>query len=323
MIQKGIFNISQLILKIDKGKGLKNQAVSISLYKEAGALEKEKAARTQEFILENFSFADGSYKKTHRERFNDFDDKILDYLKNNFPVEKTCRVHDLAASDGRTALDFFNKLEKTFPALDFFASDKNIFVEIFADKKNGNRKIIKDSNGRVLQLVFPPFVLNRYSPKRALAYKIKKILLYPINLLLILLFLNPFWQKIFFKINPEKKEKIALISEDVRLMEKLKNNFHFVEYDIFKKSFGKFEIIRAMNILNPSYFSRIEIKKIADNILSSLEENGLFITGSNQNAGSEVRGEIFIKKNRRFNSVLKIGNGATFRDVLLLSEQTD
>ncbi len=323
MFQKGIFNISQLILKIDKKEELKNQAVSIYLYKEAGAIKKEKAARAQELILENFSFADGSYKKTHQERFENFDKKVLAYLKNNFSAEKICRVHDLAVSDGRTALDFFNKLGDIFPALDFYASDKNIFVEIFADKKNGKKKIIKDLSGHILQFVFPPFVLNRYSSKRALAYKIKKIFLYPINFLLILIFLNPFWQKIFFKINPKKREKIALISGDVRTTEKLKNNFHFIEYDIFKKSFGKFEIIRAMNILNPSYFDKTELKKIAGNILSSLEENGLFITGSNQNAGSEVRGEIFIKKNRRFDSVLKIGDGAAFRDVLLLLEQTD
>ncbi|HTW96821.1 MAG TPA: hypothetical protein VMD74_04165 [Candidatus Methylomirabilis sp.] len=301
---------------MDSASGLKNQPIAIDLYAQLADLPTEKRGRAEELILENFSFADGSYKKTHMSRFADFDREILEYLASRQDRNKLTRVHDLATSDGRTALDFFLGLEKKFPRLDFTASDKNISVFVFSDQRNNGRKIIKDREGKILQFIFPPFVLNVYSAKRAFGYKIKRVVFYPVNFILTKILLWPGWQKFYFHTTDNAAE-IKLIDQGVLAAVAAKTNFHFLAYDLMAKKMGDFEIIRAMNILNPSYFSAAEIKQIAANIFSSLAENGWLIVGSNHDADSAVNGDLFLKKDGRLEAVKKFGTGAPFREIIL------
>lgn len=265
----------------------------------------------------NFAFSDGSYKKTHSNRFDDFDEKIISYLKKNLTKDKKYKFHDLAISDGRTSVDLFSKLEKIFPSLDFFASDKNMFAYAFYDIRNKSRRIIKDENGKILQIVVPPFVLNVYSPKKALRFKIKKALLYPVNFILLNLLLIPFIRNIFIKNIGGEKQKITLIQNRALDLINSRENFHVASYDMFQKNPDEFDIIRAMNVLNFSYFTNDEVKKIISNILSSLKEGGLFIVGSNKAAATPVNGDLLIKKNGRFESLEKFGEGAPFREIIL------
>jgi hypothetical protein len=317
MFQTGIFNLSQLSSKLEKNLGPKNQPIAIDLYAQINELEPRQQGLAEEMILENFSFSDGAYKKTHAGRFDDFDEKILAYLEKNLAQDRPYKIHDLAISDGRTSYDFFLKLEKKFPTIDFCASDKNILVDVFPGVKNKTRKIVTEAGGKILQIIFPPFVLNIYSSKRALAFKIKKALFYPVNFILAQFFLVPLFRNILIKIDADKKQTIALVKKQVLDLAKTKSNFHLLGYDIMKKGFGEFEIIRAMNILNPTYFSSAEAKKIMANIFSSLKEGGLFIAGSNTNAASPVAGDLFVKKSGRMESLMKFGGGAPYREIIL------
>jgi CheR methyltransferase, SAM binding domain len=316
MFQAGIYNISQLSLYLDNPTRLANRPVAIDLYNQVGQLEPKKQGLAEETIL-NFAFSDGSYKKTHAQRFDSFDEKIIAYLEKNLDRNKNYKIHDLAVSDGRTSLDLFLKLEKIFPHLDFFASDKNIFVYIFPDTKNKSRRIAKDENGKILQITIPPFVLNLYSPKRAPRYKIKKAILYPINLILLRLLLVPLFRSLFIKTDETAGQKVILLQNKVLEMTKAKSNFHVNSFDMFQNNPEKFDLIRAMNVLNETYFSREEVTKIAANIISSLPEGGYFIAGSNKTAGTEVNGELMIKKDGQLQSLMKFGNGVQFRDILL------
>jgi hypothetical protein len=322
MFQLGIFNISQLNSVLENSAGAKNQPIAIDLYGQIADLPPEKQETAAEIILENFSFSDGSYKKTHAGRFDDFDEKIIAYLAKNITPNKKYKIHDLAVSDGRTSLDFFSKLEKIFPSLDFTASDKNMFVDVFPDAKNKSKKIVKDGEGKILQIIFPPFVLNIYSSKRAFAFKIKKVFLYSVNFFLTLIFLIPPFRNFFFKIDENKKQRLALLQNKVMALAKSKNNFHLASRDLFQAASGEFDTVRAMNVLNPSYFNSREVKKIISNIFSSLANGGFLIIGSNKNAGSEVNGDLFVKKNKRLESLLKFGAGAPFREIILLAKSS-
>jgi hypothetical protein len=316
MYQLGIFNISQLISILNKGGNKRNQPVAIDLYTQINELDPEKQEQSEEIILENFSFSDGSYKKTHSGRFDEFDEKIINRLKDSFGTERKLLVHDLAVSDGRTSFDFFSKLQKIFSNLDFFASDKNMFAYVQTSFKNEERKMVTDEAGKILQIIFPPFVLNFYSSKRAWRFKIKRAILYPINFIIINLFKAAFVRNIFFKAGGEKK-KITLLQNKTIDLTRSKNNFHIQGYDLFQENPDKFDIIRAMNVVNLSYFTAKEIRKIAYNILNSLKEGGLFVVGSNKAAATPVNGDLFIKKNGRLESLEKFGDGAPFREIIL------
>ncbi|HTX86738.1 MAG TPA: class I SAM-dependent methyltransferase [Candidatus Nanoarchaeia archaeon] len=319
MYQSGIYNISQLSADLKTIPFIATKPVAIDLYAQTRQLNPEQRQAAEERIL-NFAFSDGSYKKTHSRRFDDFDDQVIAYLQKNLDRGKKYKFHDLAVSDGRTSRDFYLQLEKIFPALDYYASDKNMFVDIFPDRKNKIRRIAKDEKGKILQIILPPFVLNIYSPKRALRFKIKKAILYPINLILAKLLLWPPALELFIKIDPAEKRRIALISGEARELAATKNNFHLQSFDLFQKSPDKFDLIRAMNVLNISYFTPAEVKKIAANIFASLAEGGLFIVGSNLSAGTPVNGDLLLKKNGQWQSVLKFGRGTNFREIILSAQ---
>jgi hypothetical protein len=317
MLPKTILNLSQLLSTLETNSGPKNKPISICLYTQLDGLPPEKRDRAEEMILENFSFADGSYKKTHACRFDEFDNQIIALASQQFDKAKKIKIHDLAVSDGRTSLELFFKLGKVFPELVFYASDKNMSVNVFSDSQTEAKKIITDGQGKILQIILPPRVLNIYSSKRAWAYKIKKACLHPFDFFLTIFLLIPTFRKLFFKIDDSKKQTIVLAKKEVLEMTAAKNNFHLSEYDLFEKNSDQFGLIRAMNVLNPSYFSPEEAKKIITNIISSLAEGGLFAVGSNKEAASPVNGDIFAKKNGHFESLAKFGSGANFRNIML------
>jgi chemotaxis methyl-accepting protein methylase len=316
MYKTGIYNIGQLSSSLPEKSFLTSQPIALDLYMQTDKLDQTKRDLIEEKIL-NFSFSDGSYKKTHSHRFTAFDEKIVAYLEKNLAKDKKCRIHDLGVSDGRTSLELFLLLEKIFPEFDFYASDKNMFVQVFFDKKNKGRRIIKDEDGKILQIIIPPFVLDVYSQKRSLSFSLKKTLLYPVNIILTKLLLIPLFRNLFFKINETEKQKIPLLQNKVLELVKVKNNFHLLSYNLFQKMTDEFDIIRAMNVINLSCFNEAEAGKITANILFALREGGIFIVGSNKAAGSEVNGDLMIKKNGRFESLLKFGNGAQFREIIL------
>ena len=66
--------------------------------------------------------------------------------------------HDCGVSDGRTALDFFEKMVLVFPDIQYFASDYNPSVFVL---EKGNLKVIMSHTGKIIEILFPPFVFNK------------------------------------------------------------------------------------------------------------------------------------------------------------------
>ena len=130
MLKTGIHSLRDLI----SGKGdstlfrkeLKN--VSISLYG-AACSEKNADTLTQRILL-LFSDARGAYKRTYAKRFDSFDQKVCEILRQNRDSIECIKAHDVGVSDGRTSVDFFNKLHALFPQIQFAASDYNPTIKI-------------------------------------------------------------------------------------------------------------------------------------------------------------------------------------------------
>jgi hypothetical protein len=268
----------------------------IGLYEEALKTETLDDAQWQERILEPFAVRNAVFKRTARERFSDFDDATIQVLRNQQLLRRACTVHDLAVSDARTACDLFDKLVPEFgDALEFYATD--ICLKVSAIRQPGGRlTLVVDPSGRLLQIVFPPFVLPVSTSE--------PWVLYPLNRVLRAVLLRTEARKLLsiLRERPDEVEQreILLLCREAREHLARYQNFHVETYDMLEPPGRKFEIVRAMNIFNRTYFSDAVLARAVDKVVESLSEGGIFVTGSNQDAGTTVNGSIYRKSGGRF-----------------------
>src|SRR5205823_2012033 len=97
------------------------------------------------------------------------------------------------------------------------------------------------------------------------------------------------------KSNEVRAKKIYLINKKCRELSERGSNFTFEQYNVLQPINRRFDMVRAMNILNPGYFSEQEIRRILESVYSSLRAGGLFVTGSNEGRDSEVEGGIYLR----------------------------
>src|SRR5713226_7042803 len=148
----------------------------IGLYEEVIAVNGTKDNPWQEWILDPFAVKNAVFKRTAKNRFNEFDSKALELLCGSPAVRESCVVHDMAVSDARTACDFFDKLASEFgDVLEFYATD--LCLKVSSLRRHGGRlTVVIDRDERILQIVFPPFVLPVATREPWLAYPVNRLL---------------------------------------------------------------------------------------------------------------------------------------------------
>jgi len=303
------------ICDLSDGKGMRRllsanrkyfrRSCFIGLYDEALALEGESAERCQEAILNSFAIANHAFKRTSKDRFTAFDETSTNTLAAIAAIRDSCVVHDLAASDGRTACDFFARLSGVFgSALEFYASDLCVRVTVLGFSE-GHTRVVVDEHGNVLQLLFAPFVLSLAQ---------KESWLYPVNRCLRAVLMRTAVSRVLrlSRANDPAIERrdIVLVCPQAKRLMQTHANFHFEVYDIFDKAPRHYTVVRAMNILNPGYFDDAALSSAVANVFESLEEGGVFITGSNEDAGSIVNGTIYRKRGGAFEPICLSGKGS-------------
>ncbi|MCP4131447.1 MAG: hypothetical protein GY754_10740 [bacterium] len=307
MFKFGIHKASQLSLKKVRGFFGKRKFISIELYRDLRESDHKDCELLQETILNRFALANGVYKRTYSNRFPEFDILTEKTIEEQFSGStKQVIVHDLAASDFRTSFDLHNILESVFGArFHLHASDLGINVYLARDPSS-KIAVVTDEEGALLQLISPPWVFN--VPKQESN----------------LYFLNHIIRSMLMKYGAKKiLRNNALLSHPITInmvcnkahqLSSSRDNFSINKYNIFEpaeKTFNRqFDIVRAMNILNKSYFSDEKIRTITSNIFHSLLPGGLLITGSNQETGSGVDGAVYKKQNNHFSLLARSHKGA-------------
>lgn len=283
----------------------------MTLYDEASALGPPESDRLQEAVLDLFVTANGAFKRTSRARFPDFDARVVRCAGELLGARPTIRVHDLAVSDARTACDFFDALQAVFgERLCFEASD--FCVRVVAVRRRGGRiTVVADDANRPLQIIAGPFVLP--VPKR-------EGWLFPVNRLLGSLLLRTVVPHLLGAVSNAdagiERREILLVCPRARDYAARERGFRIDAFDLMEPSPHKFEIVRAMNVLNRSYFDDAQLVRAIGNVRDSLEEGGLFVTGSNLDAGSGVQGSVFRREGARLVAVEHTGGGSPVRDLV-------
>jgi hypothetical protein len=288
------------------------RACYVGLYEDVGCIDGETGRRWEEEILSGFTLANGAFKRTSRERMGQFDHATIAALKDVACGRKPLVVHDMAVSDGRTACDFFLKLSAEFDdSIEFYATD--VCLKVIAVREPGRRTtVVVDDKNNVLQLMRPPFVL----PMRAI-----ESWLFPVNRLLRIVLMRTAAKRALerHKSGDKKLEQreVQLVCREARRLLMERKNFYLDEYDVFEKPPRSHSLVRAMNIFNLSNFPKAAIAAALVNVYESLEEQGLFVVGSNGDAGSTVDGGIYRKVGGGFSCVYSSGKGSAINDVVL------
>lgn len=302
MLKTGICSLEEF----NSSKHLKNifgddKEVSVTLYDQVQILSD--ADELAERILLLFKDARGVYKRTYAKRFDYFDNLLLNYVRRYFNLEDNLIIFDAAVSDGRTSVELFDKVTQIFKNIKYIASDYNNLYYILS-KNNYKTKVTIDQNAKVLEILWPPFVFNKLRFNRFLFF-------YPLN------YIINFIIYIFVAVPLIKSyRRGTLVGKELllfapKVLQKAKEDPRFIlsQHDLTTPFIGTANLIRAMNVLNPSYFSSCGLRSIIKNIYNGLKDGGLFVVGSNQNVGSLVDGGIYQKNINGFELLESFGKG--------------
>lgn len=284
-------------------KELKN--VSITLYDQV--FKEAEADYLAERILLLFADERGAYKRTYQKRFEEFDAQVIQEL-NKLDIFSDLSFHDVGVSDGRTALDFFEKIVLAIPNIHYFASDYNPSVFII---EKGKLKVTISHQGKILEILFPPFVFNKIKRDSFRHYPLNHI----IRLFIEKIFVNPLVRQYNHGLISAKE--LLLFAPKVLEKAQKDHRFQLGQHDILQPFKKPVDIIRAMNVLNTSYFSQAEFGKVIRNIYTGLKDGGIFITGSNQEAGTLVDGSVYQKNGKIFKKLFISGSGSPIESMIL------
>ena len=307
MLKTGIYDLAQ----IKKGIPFKScfggdKKVSITLYDQILALPN--AEELAERILLLFSDERGAYKRTYGKRFEIFDKEVLKLLENSFDKKHPLLFQDVGVSDGKTAVDFFEKIAVLFPKITYSASDYNPTVYVL---EKGKLKVTLSHTGKILEIVWPPFVFNTIKRDSYKHYPLNHLVYFFVQSLMVKPLLKA------YRAGKMKARELHLFSPYTLAAAKNDPRFVLSQLDLLKPFQEKSHIIRAMNVLNPSYFSQQEFKKVITHLHTALLDNGVLITGSNQEAGSLVHGGIYKKTKEGFEKIGQSGDGSPIGHYLL------
>jgi hypothetical protein len=307
MIKRGIHNILQLE-KPDNFKGLfgGEKKLSITLYDQI--INHSQADELAERILLHFADERGAYKRTYAKRFEDFDHEVLNLLNQHLKSQENLVIQDVAVSDGRTAGDFFAKLIQYFPNVTYCASDYNPKVYVLEKERT---KVTLSHMGKILEIVWPPFVFNTIKRDSYRHYPLN----YFVRLFVQSMIVRPLLQA--YQAGEVKARELFLFAPKIMVLAQNDKRFHLLQYDLLTPFSNQSHIIRAMNVLNLSYFSEKQFTDVLSHIYLGLYENGLLITGSNQEAGSIVHGGVYQKTQSGFEIIWQSGMGPPIEKKLL------
>jgi hypothetical protein len=299
MMKTGLYRVAQLSSPAKlRGFFGGTRRVSITLYQQLD--EMKKAEEWAEQILFNYCDDRGIYKRTYAGRFDQFDDMAIDCLGQAFPASRILTMHDIGVSDARTACDFFHKLAARFPQLSYYASDYEPSLMVLRSGKRGTA-VTLNTRGEAIEIVMPPFVFNLIKPEN--------FSLYPINYAFFLFARTVVLPRILakYRAGAIKPLPLVLFCAAARDLAASDSRFRLLEYDLLKPHTlpCRVDAVRVMNVLNSSYFDQQQLSIAVGHIFESLSIGGLLIVGSNDAAGSKVRGGIYRKLSQGFQELAK------------------
>ncbi|WP_440677282.1 hypothetical protein [Candidatus Pelagibacter sp. HIMB1587] len=232
---------------------------------------------------------DNTFKTTSFNRMNDLNKIMKKYIKK-FLFKKII-LCDVGISSGQTTLELYNDL-KNVNIKEIYGFDKNLNIKIYQFKKF---VFLYSSKNELLMVEYDKHCV-RYRYFYVLK-KVAKLIIYFFKFLKI-----GYTKSNMLMPNLDKIEKIKFFEQNI--------------FDIEKKYYNFFDVIRVSNLLNYSYFSEHSLKLAISNLKKISKEKCIILvnrtTDKNKNIGS-----FFIKKKGKFELLEDINGGSEIKDIML------
>jgi len=268
--------------------------------------------RAFEDITFKLRTSNGTYRTTFGHRLQDLDAVALEWMEKFYAADSAIEVQDRAVSHGLTSWEWANRVFWRFPNARFEASD--ILLEL-VELSRGNEAFILEPSGWPLQYVKPPFAVSlaHREPRR-----------YPVNSLVAL------WaRKRFAELNFGKNWKQAAEARGWRIrsipcvhplareLSRRNANFQFRVKSVFDQTPSSCDVLRTMNILNPSYFLAKDLERGAEAAFHCLRPGGIWIVGRTWEHDLSNHASLFRRSERGWELLERIGNGWEMENVAL------
>jgi hypothetical protein len=297
MIKTGLYRREQLASRRNtRGLFGGRRRISITLYDQIQSLAD--ANEWAEQILLLHSDGRGAYKRTYRHRFDEFDALALGLIGEGYGGRGALVIHDAGVSDARTACDFFRTVSVRFADLTYYATDYDPALLVLA---LGNIKVTMNRQQQMLEVVSPPFVFN--------VLKHENFLYYPVNYPLFLWARSVQAPRVLaaYRAGKIAPKTLSLYCPDAVRLAGADPRFRLLEHDLLAPFPHTVDVVRAMNVLNTAYFTPGQFAQVVGNVFASLSPGGLLIVGSNDDAGTEVRGAVYNKIDDGFAELARSG----------------
>lgn len=238
-----------------------------------------------ERLMHQICVSNGVNRATRRSRFTRIHEQLQEVLRRVFPRGTALAVEDWAVSNGVTSAEWFHVLRGDYPALQFTASDRLLYL-IEAHLPERRETYILEPDGTPIQYVRPPFVVSLVQPQRWF---------YPINRRVQRRALERWRRELARRLRlPGGWEEDFTLSERVAdspfLLRRLPlsdpsvlalrgRQFHLRTHSVFQPLEQPVDIIRTMNILNGAYFTEEQLRAAVRAIGESLRPGGIWIVG--------------------------------------------
>ncbi len=239
---------------------------------------------------------DSTFMTTSYNRMVDVNIILKKYIKKYF--SKKIVVCDFAVSSGQSTLELLSDLNKD-KIKEIYGFDKKINITIY---QIGKFIFLYSSKNELLMVEYN---------KKCLRYR------YFFLFQLMQKTLPSLFNKAYlFDLINVKFKKSKLLVPNINKINELK--FH--EQDIFnidKKYFNFFDVIRVSNLLNYSYFSEDKIKKAILNLKKISKENSIILINRTPNNSKKNTASFFIKKKGKFKLIEDINGGSEIKKLML------
>lgn len=245
-----------------------------------------KSKESHHLLMNNILLDNGVAKTTQPGRFAEIDSWLAQNLH-----ESCVSIHDIAVSSGITSLELKQKLESDGYKVNLSISDKFMSLRYF--KRNFITYYYDIDGNFVLGNIFGIVAQRNCNKFFFITRLLSKVM-------------SKNAKKCFDNSLPE----LLLLHPEVCSSIDQKE-VTFINYDIFKTSiYNEFDVVRAMNILNPIYFDVNEIKRAVRLIFSSLKEGGVLIVGRTHLEDKKNHVSVYEKKDGLFKHIKSFNGGS-------------
>ena len=274
----------------------------------ARAFARKELDRKRELrFLETIQLANGTFKTTGFGRLDDVNRIVSDCWKDLGASPHA--ILDVAVSSGITSKEWIEQLlEEGFDA-DLTATDLTLIAHLAMLAPGLD--VLLDRSGNVLQYSLAGIALperRRWFEYMSGAIFVKKLADRLIR------------RKGAAAVVASARQQVMLVNPDARKHPRIA----FVEDDLFSSAAaslaGRFDAIRAANILNFAYFSHDEIRRALANLKMRLSGPGAFLIVVRTREDGRNDGTMFrLKEDGQFEPVARIGEGSEIERLVIAS----